>query len=114
MTTPHKHAAVIRAYADGAEIEYRRDPKHPWKPIKRPLFHEDREYRVKPEKKVGLYRVAMFRTVVWFNGDDLSKISLSVCRISPKDSRAHTEAEIEENPLFVEWVGPSFTVEVPV
>lgn len=49
MPTPHKHAAVIKAWADGAEIEVR-EPGGPWrKPLENPLWFTDREYRVKPK-----------------------------------------------------------------
>ena len=53
MPTPHKHAAVIRAFADGEKIQYR-DPKakeYGWYDTKTPRFHEYFEYRVKPEPK---------------------------------------------------------------
>lgn len=51
---PHKHAEVIKAWADGATIEYRNEISHPcWTdmPICSPNWHEDFEYRVKPEPK---------------------------------------------------------------
>jgi hypothetical protein len=47
---PHKHAEVIKAWADGAEIEYRR-PGEIWKtsgPVG-PAWNPDSEYRVKPK-----------------------------------------------------------------
>lgn len=55
--TPHKHAAVIKAWADGAKIEFRpfncewRDLK-----VKNPAWHEDTEYRIKPEPKPDVVR----------------------------------------------------------
>jgi hypothetical protein len=49
---PHKHAALIKAWADGAQIEWK-DPKYdnPWDSIKTPAWFEDIEYRIKPEPK---------------------------------------------------------------
>lgn len=46
---PHIHAEVIKAWADGATIEYRGD-KH-WNLVDNPLWIPTTEYRVKPEPK---------------------------------------------------------------
>jgi len=53
---PHKHAELIKAWADGqAEVEYRY-PKDDgslslWKDLTQCVFHEWYEYRIKPEPK---------------------------------------------------------------
>lgn len=55
--TPHKHACVIKAWADGAEIQFRSQPggtQKEWKDVSDPdlpLWIETLEYRVKPEPK---------------------------------------------------------------
>lgn len=54
MGTPHKHAAVIKAWADGATIECR-NPKLPnakWIVVGTPLWRESCEYRAKKEPRV--------------------------------------------------------------
>lgn len=54
MTTPHKHAAVIHAFADGAQVQSR-DPKavNPkWTDCRYPDFDEEIEYRIKPAAPV--------------------------------------------------------------
>lgn len=59
MNKPHKHAEVIKAWADGAEIEYR-DPTllHPfWVPTLSPCWIPEFEYRVKPELVVRTKRL---------------------------------------------------------
>ncbi len=51
MSKPHKHAAVIKAWADGAEIEYL-DSSKAWRGIDPELtinWDGDGEFRVKPE-----------------------------------------------------------------
>ena len=50
---PHKHAAIIKAWADGAEIQFRIQEKYDWLDITAlsPSFNPDWQYRVKPEKK---------------------------------------------------------------
>lgn len=51
MNKPHKHAEVIKAWADGAEIQRRAptDLYPEWIDIADPWWHGDWEYRVKPQ-----------------------------------------------------------------
>ena len=51
MKTPHKHADLIKAWADGAEIETRPYSDAGWFPLEEPHWHVEREYRIKPEPK---------------------------------------------------------------
>lgn len=46
---PHKHAELIKAWADGAEIECR--DCRVWYHTKDPRWQEDMEYRIKPKTK---------------------------------------------------------------
>ena len=62
MKTPHKHAEIIKAWADGAEIEYRHEYTIGWcSCAETPEWNDDVEYRVKPEPKpdVVLHGVAV-------------------------------------------------------
>lgn len=58
MKKPQKHAEVIKAWADGAEIEYRGDESEIWTMASTPSWRENAQYRVKPEPKpdVVMYR----------------------------------------------------------
>jgi hypothetical protein len=47
---PHKHAAVIKAWADGAKLQWKDDNGH-WNDTNQPAFYDHWEYRVKPEPK---------------------------------------------------------------
>lgn len=49
MNKPHKHAECIKAWADGAEIEYRSMNYDNWISIKTPTWHDHFEYRIKPQ-----------------------------------------------------------------
>lgn len=51
MGTPHKHAELIKAWADGAEIEVRLGPKDKWRPAPEPSWTLGYEYRIKLAKK---------------------------------------------------------------
>ena len=52
-----KHAALIKQWADGAEIEYR-DENHRWHRVSMPHWDYDTIYRVKPEPKPDVVRYA--------------------------------------------------------
>ena len=57
MKTPHKHAAIIKAWADGAEIEFLThgpilySTESRWLPAEGRCWFSDVEYRIKPESK---------------------------------------------------------------
>ena len=50
--TPHKHAEVIKAWADGKPVEWREASMLSWQLIANPGFVKDYEYRIKPEEVV--------------------------------------------------------------
>jgi hypothetical protein len=55
---PHKYAEIIKAWADGAQIQWR-DPKYDefgWEDIKEPSWLTFLEYRIKPEEKKPVVR----------------------------------------------------------
>lgn len=47
MKTPHKHAAIIKAWADGAQVQVLQ-ANGQWRDLANPLWNAI-EYRVKPE-----------------------------------------------------------------
>lgn len=53
MGTPHKHADVIKAWADGKDIEFldTLSREMTWRDATRPSWSLDTEYRVKPKFK---------------------------------------------------------------
>lgn len=59
MPQRHKHADVIIAWANGAEIEFKVEATGEWVRARHPGWHEDCEYRVKPPK--NKYRVGLFK-----------------------------------------------------
>lgn len=59
MNKPHVHAEVIKAWADGAEIETYNKSSGKWVKCYLPSWFDDEKYRVKPEvtHKIGnIYR----------------------------------------------------------
>ncbi len=51
----HKHAESIKAWADGAKIQYRYLSKE-WEDATHPNWDHDCEYRIKPEEKQPVVR----------------------------------------------------------
>jgi hypothetical protein len=54
----HKHADLIKAWADGAEIEYFNGINHEWRTFVKDhnVWYESWEYRIKPEPKPDYVR----------------------------------------------------------
>lgn len=57
MKTPHKHADVIKAWADGAEIELRFHEGEQWTHCKTPQWNVNATYRIKPDPKPDTARI---------------------------------------------------------
>jgi len=51
----HKHADLIHAWADGAQIQWK-DRDEQWHDMGEPLWSEKHEYRIKPESKSDYVR----------------------------------------------------------
>jgi hypothetical protein len=51
MKTPHKHAELIKAWADGADIEHFSVPARLWMYTAHPAWNPENQYRIKPEVK---------------------------------------------------------------
>ena len=49
MPTPHKHAELIKAWADGAEIESKLPYEDTWTNCPQPIWSVATEYRIKPK-----------------------------------------------------------------
>lgn len=55
MPTPHKHAEMIKAWADGETIHYKYIEGFEWNDCnKLPLWNLYNEYRIKPKETVSV------------------------------------------------------------
>lgn len=50
--TPHVHAEVIKAWADGKAIEFRPGSDYKWRNADNPRWVTEYQYRIKPEEVV--------------------------------------------------------------
>jgi hypothetical protein len=62
VNKPRKHAEVIKAWADGAKIEYRnKGTDYKWTEIPRhPAWSDETEYRVKPKAESSMTGVEAY------------------------------------------------------
>lgn len=99
MNTPHKHAALIHAWADGAEIE-RKEPDGTWVKSDCPTWKLHYEYRIKPQIEKRRYRVALY---------------LSVGEVTTKTADGSgDEYLIERDPSFHSWLTDWVEYEIEV
>jgi hypothetical protein len=52
----HKHAEIIKAWADGAVIESKHPNQNVWLPTQFPYWDDELEYRVKPTPKPDVWQ----------------------------------------------------------
>lgn len=91
--TPHKHADVIKAWADGATIQVRVHPESEWRTVESPSWDPDLEYRVKPPSKVLNIRLAQ-----------LGRDSI------PEAIRESGWRHIVLSPRFIRWLTPPIPI----
>lgn len=55
----HKHADLIIAWAEGAEIEHYSDSREEWRCVDEPYWYDEAQYRVKPKTRKEQRRIAV-------------------------------------------------------
>jgi len=102
---PHKHAELIKAWADGAEIEYRSMNYDNWISIKTPTWHDHFEYRIKPqpviEKKFIFAKHfetknTNFKAEIWPEGSNY--IGEAIIQVTLTDGKV-TAVELLDQPI---------------
>jgi hypothetical protein len=61
MTSPQKYAELIKAWADGAQIQVKYETSPEWKDITYPKWVGNLEYRLKPEPKADIVKLIFLR-----------------------------------------------------
>ena len=91
MGTPHIHAKVIKAWADGAKIQWYNSAIDRWSDILTPSWNIEFKYRIKPEPKKVQFR---------FFEDIHNSINFWTNRWQ-KDYK-----QVEKRQDFKRWLGP--------
>lgn len=73
MKQPHKHAELIKAWADGAEIEFFSPQGHVWLEASTPQWWDDFEYRIKPEPKPDVVRWCWATTMMGYEHNHIGE-----------------------------------------
>lgn len=77
MSAPHKHAELIKAWADGAVIEARpASGRQDWRVVRTPCWAKHWEYRVKPEPVIEK-KVVRPHALVWIEPGVAPSIDVS-------------------------------------
>jgi hypothetical protein len=86
MKTPHKHAALIKAWADGAKIQYLGRTYGRWHDAETPSWEDDCEYRVKPEfvSRSVYMTLDVYGQIVMHVGDVPSNLCLTFDPVTRK------------------------------
>ncbi len=95
---PHKHSEVIKAWADGAEIQYL-ESNESWRDVKDPSWGSNNKYRVKPAPVIAWYRVAEL--------DGKNGVVPNLTAFNDSEERA-----IINSPHFIRWLTDRIRYEV--
>ena len=140
MNKPHKHAELIKAWADGAEIEHK-STKYGWVKVDVPMWSPEHEYRIKPHKwqhlidaqNAGRQVQARYPRGKWGDGKwdfasqvleyrlkpETVKFRSYMCktsggfRVHIVTHESNEKTPRDKRPGFVQWVGDWQEVEIP-
>jgi hypothetical protein len=100
MTTPHKHAELIKKWADDDSlvIQFKNSMSN-WIIAEHPLWDKDSQYRIKPE-------VIRYRVVLLKNMDGKSKFTQTV-----DNNKEHEDIESDKG-YFIKWLTDWIEVEL--
>ena len=100
MNKPHKHAALIKAWADGAEIQYRPGgPQGNWLDDTHPTWVNCIVYRIKPN-------TIKYRNYLWVSFPNTPRIGVTTGK------GKNPPEEMEKCHTFIKWLGDWQEVEV--
>lgn len=94
MKTPHKNADLIKAWADGAEIEFRWDCLDDWRRITAPRWDQTGDYRIKPEPKPDVVRYSKITFAGWDYISNYESASANLKLIFDGDTGELKDAEV--------------------
>ena len=97
-TRPHanarKHADLIIAWANGAEIEYYHDVENEWVHVDEPYWEDDSVYRIKPEE----LPVVALEFFMQINATKLNPYNLDITYHQQKDvDKYNVKATVDKN-----------------
>jgi len=98
MNKPHKHAELIKAWADGAEIEYLiRNTE--WRTTTQPAWDQSTEYRIKK----NIVKTVGYRRYYYVENDNYYVSSVYKDKYS-ESYRDNIKLEPTDGWSFVKWI----------
>jgi hypothetical protein len=97
----HVYCDLIKAWADGAEIQYSELSINEWRDIKNPNWNIDVEFRIKPKPKIIKYRNFLWQCQ--------SNRSINI-QVSTEENNRIDPRERWNG--FIKWLGDWQTIEV--
>lgn len=94
MGKPHVHADLIKAWADGAEIERYDEDFECWEDICTPMWHPKIKYRIKPKPLVLYCGLVQDGSRIWLS-QGYSNIGILKVVIDP-DTKELVSATLEK------------------
>lgn len=103
---PHKHAKLIKAWADGAEIQYKTNEWYDYSHDEQPYFSGDDVIRVKPDCEYAVEKIrkaggdeAVYLYLYWLDGGEVEFKTTNRCWIDT--------ASCNDDPfdIFIGWTG---------
>lgn len=92
MKTPHKHAALIKAWADGAQIQHYSENVRDWIDCRvSPSWRNDRKYRIKPDT----ITVTIPRPT-WVNIEDTHELKIAFATNDERNQAFHAWETIQK------------------
>ena len=71
--TPHVHAELIKAWAEGAEIQFKNPNTYLWENATNPSWFANWEYRIKPEPKPDVVRWCWATTMIGYEHNHIGE-----------------------------------------
>lgn len=105
MTTterkPHPHAEVIKAWADGCEVQFWHGPTETWEDVtvRNPPWSESTKYRVKPEPKKP---TTWYQVVYLSSLEKIPHVSIQLVSDQKEADRLYGPYVVELIPIYTE------------
>lgn len=91
VTNTRPHAELIKAWADGAEIEYRCPDMECWYPAKTPTWDPKTEYRIKPNEIKLVAFINEQGSLRWIREELFASVNCSYIRVPSEDKTVTIE-----------------------
>jgi hypothetical protein len=105
---PHKHADLIHAWANGAEIQFK--GAEGWFYARNPTWHDDTEYRIKPKEPQWWENIPTHGVLCWVS-DKNPEIKFGLASITRVEAGNYQEY-VDSNDISWSYASPLTNEEI--